>query len=85
MTNIQIQGNIFWTVDSDGIFIFDKRVGLSERLPLEESIIWDLLLRENTFTELTLIYSNIIITSPEKAESIINECVEKWQSRGYLK
>jgi len=85
MTNIKIQDNIFWTLDSDGIFISDKRVGLSERLPFEDSIIWDLLLRENTFTELVLIYSYIIKTSPEKAEPIINECVGKWQSRGYLK
>jgi hypothetical protein len=85
MTNIEIQNDIFWTVDGDGIFIWNRRIGLSERFPFEDSIIWDLLLRKNTFQELVLIYSYIIKTSPEKAESFIKESIGKWQNQGYLK
>jgi hypothetical protein len=79
----RLPASIHWTVEHDGMCLYDGSSHGAHRLPMEQAVIWDLLGRFPTTTAIELIAAVLALPSGE-AEQRVRACLQDWTEKGFI-
>ena len=76
--------HILWTVEHNGIRIFNRQSDRHYVLEYPAAAVWDLLIRKRSIAQLIPILRAIQQVSAGEAAALVQQCLYEWHERGLI-